>query len=98
MLKEAILITVNGEEKKVFPTNKKKFVLKELQDFVGGTIDVIRFPDGRHMIVNDEGTIMDPPLDVNEKASEIFRQQFPIEKYPHNNDGTVVGDVLISCP
>lgn len=94
MFKEANLITIDGTEKKVSAINGKKFSLDEMQKYVGGLIDLIRFPDGRTMIVNDEGKLDDLP--VNGKASAIFRRQFPIEKYPHNNDGIIVGDVLIS--
>lgn len=45
------------------------------------------------MVVNDNGKLDGMP--VNEEASKIWREWYPIEKYPHNNDEMIVGDVLM---
>lgn len=81
----------------VAPANGKRFTLDELQGLVGGTIDIARLPEipgNLVMVMNDNGKLLD--LRVNEIASEIWRAAWPIGKYPYNNDGTIVGDVLIA--
>lgn len=92
----------DGTQERVMPKEGKTFTLEELQGMVEGvgmngekstTITEVRFPDGRRVIANDNGKLIGLP--VNEKASEEWRAQFPIEKYPENNDGILVGNVLV---
>jgi hypothetical protein len=90
---QGILIKTDGSEVIVEPENGKRFTLEELQFFVGGTIDVQIIPDGRAIYLNDNGK--NEGLEVNEKASRIWQEAYPIEQYPFNNDGTIVGEVLI---
>ena len=45
------------------------------------------------MVINDNGKIDE--LEVNEEASKIWREWYPIEEYPENNDQTIVGDVVV---
>jgi len=65
----AILIKEDGTETKVKPANGKTFSLRELQLFVGGYIEQIIIPDGRKMIVNEEGKIKG--YNLNTKASTL---------------------------
>jgi hypothetical protein len=58
----ATLIKANGEEKNVFPNNKKDFQLDELQKFVGGLIEIVKTKDGKTMVINEEGKINDLPI------------------------------------
>ena len=88
---KCILLRVDGTKEDITP--KKKFTLKQLQDFVGGTIDIQPLPDGREIMVNDNGKLIGLP--INDQATKIWKEQYPIEKYPFNNDGLIVGDVLI---
>lgn len=94
---KAEVIQASGYRYPIEPENGKSFTLQELRRIVGGTIDIQRLPKtGGKMVVNDNGKIKQPPLPVNEIASKIWRKNWPIEEFPHNNDGTIVGDVLIS--
>lgn len=85
----------------VEPENKETFTLEELQAFVEGTgpegtsktIQYLPLPDGRVMFVNDNGRIIGLPY--NENASKFWREQYPIEKYPHNNEGIIVGNAIV---
>lgn len=80
----------------VMPENGKHFSLAELKKFIGGgTVAFTPMPSGHLMICDDNGKLNRLP--VNEKASEVWRDEYPREKFPHNNDGIIVGDVLI-CP
>lgn len=96
------LIKANGEVSEVAPEKGKKFSYQQLRSFVGGTIDIEPLREykgeakskGQYVIVvNDNGKLDGLPM--NEKASTIWREAWPIEKYPHNNDGLIVGDVLV---
>jgi len=76
----AQIIKTTGEIIETEPSNGTDFSLTELQAVVGGFIEVVHLPDGRLMIVNDEGKLNGLP--VNPKASEL---------YPD----IIVGDVLV---
>lgn len=95
-MKTATLIRTEGEIVDIKPLNKKSFTLEEMQAFVGGNIEIITLPSGKVLVVNEEGKLNGLPK--NEHATEIWKEEYPIEKYPHNNDSLVVGDVLISDP
>ena len=86
-------IKINGEELEVKPKDGKRFTLEELQGFVGGTIDFAYMPSGRVLVVNDNGKL--EGLERNDRATQIWQAEYPIEKYPVNNDGLIVGDVLL---
>lgn len=76
----AQIIKTTGEIIETDPSNGTDFSLTELQAVVGGFIEVVHLPDGRLMVVNDEGKLNGLP--VNPKASEL---------YPD----IIVGDVLV---
>lgn len=97
--KPASLIVVNPDgtqtETQVYPANGKSFTLEELRGFVGGTIDMqLLRKENKWLVVNDNGKL--DGLPINEIASEIWRKEYPIEKFPYNNDGLIVGNVLLS--
>ena len=72
----------NGE---IIPIKRKHpFTLAELQEYVGGYIELITIGD-RYLVVNEEGRLMDLPF--NEKAS-LLAAQFG---YPF-----IVGDALFT--
>lgn len=70
--------------------------MKELQDFVGGLVQIVPLPSGNDLICNDEGRLSGLP--INEQASVLWRTEYPIERYPNNNPPTIHGDVLIAKP
>ncbi len=86
-------IKTNGSVIGIRPEQGKQFTLKELQGLVGGTVDLAYMPSGNVMYLNDNGKLKGLPM--NEKASEIWQKEYPLNKYPINNDGLIVGDVLI---
>lgn len=67
-----IKITVKNDVRAQSPENGKDFKLPELQAAVGGLIELVHLPDGRIMVVNDEGVIL--RMEVNTIASVIARQ------------------------
>lgn len=93
---KAEVIQASGYRYPIEPENGKSFSYSELVKIVGGTIDIQRLPKtGGKIVVNDNGKISNPPLPVNEIASALWRKNYPIEEFPINNDGTIVGDVLV---
>jgi len=94
----AKLIKVDGTEKKVFPVNGKKFGLTELREMIGGTIQIQLKPTrGRGakqcIVINDNGQLIG--LEINKKASEIWREWYPNGECPYNDYKKLVGDVLL---
>lgn len=90
----AKLYKATGEVEDVQPENGTDFSLQELRKFVGGSIDIQALPKSNLiMVLNDEGKL--DGLEKNEKATEIWKMNYPIAEYLHNNDELVVGDVLI---
>lgn len=86
----AKIITADGVEKEIVPKNATEFKLSELQGVVGGFIEVIRLPKiESFLVLNEEGKICHPPLPLNRKATEIFRDEYP------NTQDYIVGNVLI---
>lgn len=76
----AQIIKTTGEIIDTEPSNGTDFSLTELQAIVGGFIELVHLPDGRLMVVNEDGKLNGLPF--NKKASEL---------YPD----TIVGDVLV---
>ena len=76
------------------PQNGKTFSLKELQGYVGGTIDIQELPKmGALLVLNDNGKCEGLP--ENPVATILWKMNYPIKEYPENNDELVVGDVVI---
>jgi hypothetical protein len=91
-------IEVDGTITEIAPNNGKSFTLEELQGFVRegdeNTIGIAYMPSGLAMVYNDNGKLIGLP--VNDKATEIWKKEYPIAEYPHNNDELIVGNVLIA--
>src|SRR4051794_29223044 len=90
-------IKTDGSVTEVTPANGIKFTYDELRGFIGGApklVEIVPMPDGRVLVCDEEGKLVDEP-GINETASQIWREQYPIDRYPISNDGIVVGDVLI---
>ena len=45
------------------------------------------------IIVNEEGKLIG--LEKNEEATKFWKEEYPIEKYPVNNDELIVGNALV---
>jgi hypothetical protein len=69
-----------------------KLSLKQMQDYVGGNIQMVNLPDGRIIIMNEEGR---DTLPLNLEAGRIWLKNYPLDKFPVNNPGTIFGDVLL---
>ena len=67
--------------------------LKAAQQFVGGMVQGIEFPNGDYMIMNEEGKLLG--LEVNEPATKLWRETFTKDKYLFGYDDFVCGPVIL---
>ena len=81
-----ILIKTSGEKLEVKPANGESFSLKEVQEYVGGYVEMFRV-SGKKYLFNEEGLLHDLPSNV--KATE------ELEKDCNQAVQTLVGNVLI---
>lgn len=83
----ATLFQVEKPLKRVKPVNGKTFTLKELQTYVGGSIEMI-FTNigGRVFVVNEEGKLRN--LEINYLATLLYQRVFKCTDF-------LVGDVLL---
>lgn len=75
------LVKTDFSTTEVTPSNGKNFTLEELQEMVGGYIEIIRIPNkpSMRLVVNEDGQIKGLP--TNHMATWIFGSE-------------IVGDVL----
>ena len=73
----------DGHTKEITPAKGKTFNLKEMQEYVGGTIDIQFLPkDKQYMILNDNGKL--DGLPENLVGTAIWKKNYPILEYPLN--------------
>ena len=77
----AEVIRASGERSSIEPANGRDFTLAEMQQAVGGDVEVIYLHDGRLMLANESGH--DLGLPWNAQAGEL---------YPHS---PIAGDVIV---
>ena len=77
---------------KIIDDEKNTPSLKEAQDFVGGMVECITWPNGDLLIVNEEGKLNQLPL--NPEATLLWRMTFTRDKYAFGYDDFVVGPAL----
>lgn len=82
----AVIYKANGERQDVAPKNGTNFELEELQNIVGGYIDMLGIGGDEIMVFNDEGKLMRLPF--NQEATSRYQEAF-------QTDDFIVGDVLI---
>ena len=81
------------QEFKMITKTKDEPTLKEAQDFVGGMVEGITFPNGDYLIVNEEGKLMGLPL--NPEATALWRTTFTKDKYAFGYDDWVSGPAIL---
>ena len=82
------IIKADGTEQEVLPKDGKYFSLEEMQEIVGGFIEMISCNDQNFLcVLNEEGKINELP--INEKATKLVDKIISPDDY-------LVGDVLIT--
>ena len=80
-------------EFKIIDNQKDEPDLKAAQEFVGGYVEGITFPNGDYLIINEEGKIHNLPL--NPEATTLWRSTFTKDKYLFGYDDFVVGPAIL---
>ena len=86
-------INTKASEFKIITDSKDEPNLKEAQEFVGGMVEGITFPNGDYLIINEEGKLMQLPL--NPEATTLWRATFTKDKYAYGYDDFVVGPAIL---
>lgn len=77
----ATIIKADGQCIETQPKNGTDFKLEELNEIVGGYIEVLTLNDDQIMVINEEGKVYGLPLNL--KATDMYGLDF------------IVGDVLV---
>ena len=83
------IINANGAKTEVTPKSGNSFTIEELQEHVGGYIEIIRLTNKYLMVVNEEGKLLNLPF--NSEATDIARRHKAI--YPND---MIVGNALVA--
>ena len=83
----------NTAKLQIIENSKHEPNLEAAQKFVGGYVQGITFPNGDYLIINEEGKIMQLPLNV--EATKLWRSTFTKDKYLFGYDDFVVGPAIL---
>ena len=83
----------NTAKLQIIEDSKHEPNLKAAQEFVGGYVEGITFPNGDYLIINEEGKLRDLPL--NSEATMMWRATFTKDKYLFGYDDFVVGPAIL---
>ena len=64
----------NTAKLQIIENSKHEPNLEAAQEFVGGMVEGITFPNGDYLIINEEGKLMNLPLNV--EATKLWRSTF----------------------
>ena len=90
---ENIKVNTDASEFKIIKNSKDEPSLKEAQEFVGGYVEGITFPNGDYLIINEEGKLMNLPL--NPEATALWRATFDNDNYITGRNDFVVGPAIL---
>ena len=93
--KETMNIKVNTTEAefKLITDKKDEPDYKAVSKFVGGMVEVVSFPNGDLLLLNEEGKLMGLPL--NPEATALWRKHFTKETHLWGYDDVVVGPAMV---
>lgn len=83
----AQILKANGDIiENVMPQKGKHFSLKEMQEIVGGYIEILDLRNGKIIILNEEGKLENLPYNL--EATVMYRSAYLTSDF-------IVGDVLV---
>ena len=86
-------LNTTAPEFKIIEDTKDEPTLESAQEFVGGYVEGITFPNGDYLIVNEEGKLMGLPL--NPEGTALWRSTFTQDKYAFGYDDWVCGPAIL---
>ena len=91
--KETMQTNTDSSEFKIIENKKDEPQYKEVSKFVGGMVECVSFPNGDLLLLNEEGKLMQLPL--NPEATALWRATFTKDKYAFGHDDFVVGPAIL---
>ena len=86
-------VNTQAAEFKLITDKKDEPDYKAVSKFVGGMVEVVTFPNGDLLLLNEEGKLMGLPL--NEKASKLWSETFDNDNYITGRNDFVVGPAIL---
>ena len=86
-------LNTKAVEFKIIDDVKDEPTYEQASEFVGGMVQGIEFPNGDYMIMNEEGKLMQLPL--NPEATTLWRATFTKDKYLFGYDDWVSGPAIL---
>ena len=86
-------LSTDANEFVIIDDKKNEPTLKAAQDFVGGYVEGITFPNGDYLIINEEGKLMGLPL--NPEATTLWKATFDNDNYITGRNDFVVGPAIL---
>ena len=86
-------VNTPAEEFKIIENKKDEPQYKEVSKFVGGMVECITFPNGDLLLLNEEGKLMQLPL--NPEATALWRSTFTKETHINGYDDWVSGPAIL---
>ena len=80
-------------EFKIIEDSKDEPDLKAAQEFVGGLVQGIQFPNGDYMLMNEEGKLIGFPL--NPEATLLWRVTFDNDNFITGRKDWVAGPAIL---
>jgi hypothetical protein len=93
-LETPLIVRADGLMWNCEPADGKRFTLEELQKICGGHVQLITFPNGLQMWMNEEGKL--DGLELNRTATLLWKVIY--FRYAIGSDDFVCGNVLITPP
>ena len=89
---EQTKVNTEVSEFKIIDDEKNTPDLKGAQEFVGGMVECVTFPNGDLLIINEEGKLMNLPL--NPEATLLWKMTFDNDNYVTGRKDFVVGPAI----
>ena len=86
-------INTDANEFKIIEDVKDEPDYKAVSKFVGGMVEAITFPNGDLLLLNEEGKLMQLPL--NPEATALWRSTFTKETHINGYDDWVSGPAIL---
>ena len=85
-------VNTDANEFKIVSDSKDEPTLESAQEFVGGYVEGITFPNGDYLIINEEGKLKGLPL--NPEATLLWKITFDNDNYVTGRKDFVVGPAI----
>ena len=86
-------VNTDASEFKIIENKKDEPQYKEVSKFVGGMVECVQFPNGDLLLLNEEGKLMQLPL--NPEATALWRATFDNDNYITGRKDFVVGPAIL---